>query len=150
MRDVDKSLDRPLKPPSAYFVQQESQDDRSREGENDIIKGNNERIGKKLAEFRVGKEVGEIPEPDPGTFEKAQIRIEILEGYQDAPHRQIFENGKVKHSRDQQNVKPYILSDQFQFGCFCRYPDRFGWSSIPTLQADGSVAQNETSFDIPI
>ena len=128
--------------PAAQLIKHQCEDNRCREGNNQVLDTQRQGVPQQAPEIITGKEFLEIPESDPCAAEKALREFEVFESHHNTEHRQIAEDNVPDDHRQQQQVNhpvlPHIPSEPlserlFPGGYFHRHSPRSLKKSSPGL-----------------
>ena len=93
------------------FVEQQREDDRSREVYNQIQHADCDGIANQTSGIRTGEEGDKVLKSNPFTPEDAFCRREILESHQQADHRGVVEHRKEREDHNQQYINQFVAAD---------------------------------------
>ena len=82
-----------------HLIQHERQQDRRGETEEELQTADGQRVGYRAAKGGCAESLVKIIQPAPGAAEDAFADFEILEGDDNAGHRDIFKDEKIKNHR---------------------------------------------------
>ena len=122
VRDIHQRLGKALEPFAAQLVEQQCEDDRRREGEDQVGQRDCQRVAQQTPEIRAGEEFFKVLQSGEGAAEQrldggvAIVGAEVLERHDQACHRRVVENEHVQDARDHQNVQPVMLHERFAPG----------------------------------
>ena len=143
VRQVADGLERLLPGDLAHLVEQQGEDDRPRKADRDLQEADADRVPQHLVELLGGEQPLEVGEPDPRAAEQAADDGVLLEGDDDAGHRDVAEQDEDDQRGQQQQqvlaVPVHLLEKRAAPGCsaagtLCRdqdliaHPNSFRWS----------------------
>ena len=111
MGQVDDGLHAALERRGAHFVEQQSQDDRHRKAERELIEPDQQGVAEDQREVARLQQPLEVFQSDPGAAQDSLDRREVLEGDDDAVHRQVLEQEVEQNAGNQQQVEVAVLDD---------------------------------------
>ncbi len=108
MGHVNKGLDTSFIHGLSHLIQKQGQNERRGKGKQKIQARQHEGVAQQPEKIRIHKKVFEVIKADPFAFPEAEIWRIVFKCDQDAPHRQVFENQKIKQTGNKKKIKPFV------------------------------------------
>jgi len=127
MREIADRLNQALEHHYAKLVEQQRENDRSRESEQQLIQAYRQRVSKQSPKVRVFKKVLEVRQSDPGTSPYPVGHAVVFERDQQPVHRTVVENAVINQHRHKHQIDMPVANqipfDKASFMHQCSLPN---------------------------